>query len=263
MNFRIKCAIQHAFSVVPGGHRLNYLMQRYVTRVYPMDDAALDEHRTIVRRHLANYSDLFGGSPKTAFEFGSGWHLADTIILGLSGCEDVIASDIRPLTRRFLVDDVLKRVGAKSLNEAHVRYIAPMDARKTGLANRSVDLIISSTVLEHIPLVVIRGIMQECRRILRGTCSFYIDYKDHWSYFDRSISHLNFLQYSPSKWAIYNPQLHYQNRLRHSDYLKVFIETGFSVRSIETERKAIPQLRTFQSYDDEDLEITGAWFTLT
>lgn len=112
-------------------------------------------------------------------------------------------------------------------------------------------------------MFIIRGIMQECRRILRGACSFYIDYKDHWSYFDHSISHLNFLRYSPAKWAIYNPALHYQNRHRHSDYVEVFKETGFTIKSIELERKPIPQVPTFQSYRHDDLEITGAWFALT
>jgi hypothetical protein len=255
--------MQYAFSAIPGGHRLNYLMQRHVTRSYPIADVYIEEHREIIRKHLANYDRQFGGIPKNVFEFGSGWHLADPILLGLSGCENVIASDVRPLVSRFLVDDMLVRLGAQSLEKAHVRYIAPMDARNTGLADKSIDLIVSATVLEHIPLSVIRGIMRECRRILRGACSFYIDYKDHWSYFDPSISHLNFLRYSPAKWALYNPELHHQNRLRHSDYVNVFAETGLTISSVELERKPIPQVSTFQPYSEDDLEITGAWFTLT
>src|SRR5207245_10558273 len=56
-----------------------------------------------------------------------------------------------------------------------------------------------------------------------------IDYTDHYSHFDKSISPYNFLQYSDKAWALFNPPLHYQNRLRHRDYLDLLRAAGFAV----------------------------------
>ena len=64
--------------------------------------------------------------------------------------------------------------------------------------------------------------------------SCVIDYLDHYSYFDKKISAYNYLQYSDATWALFNPALHYQNRLRHRDYLDLFYAAGFEV--VEEER---------------------------
>src|SRR5439155_13415093 len=120
-----------------------------------------------------------------------------------------------------------------------INYRAPGDARQTGLPARSLDCVTSSNTLEHIPRDDIRAILRECHRCLRddGVMSFLIDYQDHYSYFDKKISGLNFLQYSDRTWMLYNPSLHYQNRLRHKDYLALFAETGWEV--IEEHRHPI------------------------
>src|SRR5262249_3632127 len=112
-----------------------------------------------------------------------------------------------------------------------IDYWAPCDARRTQLEAGSIDWITSTNTLEHIPLQDIHAILQECRRLLRddGLMSCLIDYEDHYSYFDHSISGYNFLQYSDEAWAFFNPALYYQNRLRHRDYLDLFQSAGFEV----------------------------------
>ena len=59
--------------------------------------------------------------------------------------------------------------------------------------------------------------------------SFIIDYCDHYSYFDKSISVYNFLRYPALVWKLFNSSLHYQNRLRHRDYLNLIKSAGFEI----------------------------------
>jgi len=71
--------------------------------------------------------------------------------------------------------------------------------------------------------------------------SFIIDYQDHYSYVDSTISAYNFLKYSSKIWSLFSPALHYQNRLRHQDYRELFERSGF---------KIIEERRTEGSDDD-------------
>src|SRR5690606_7554709 len=153
------------------------------------------------------------------------------------------------------------------LEAANVEYRAPCDARATGLPAGSFDLVTSTSVLEHIPPADLPAVLAECRRLLRrdGVCSFQVDYKDHWCYFDRSISHHNFMRYTEREWRRYNPPLHYQNRLRHSDYVRLFEEAGFTVEAdpqVE-DLPDFPLAPEFRRYDEPDLRTTRAWFVLS
>jgi len=243
---------------------MNYLLQRYVVKTVPTIEPELERHKGIAAKHLQNYVERYGRAPRLTFEFGSGMQMMDAILLGMKGCK-VVASDVRSLSNRFLLDNMLQRLGAESLESINVRYIAPLDARHTPFPDGHFDLIVSAMVLEHIPPDVIQGIMRECRRLLsaQGICSFYIDYIDHWSYIDPSISHLNFLRYEPRAWKFMNPAIHYQNRLRHSDYVAIFEQAGFRIASVEPERLEIPPVPLASQFRRaSDLDITRAWFVL-
>lgn len=127
----------------------------------------------------------------------------------------------------------------------------------------------STNIMEHIPPYDIEGILRECHRLLKddGLISFRIDYKDHYSYFDSNISIYNFLQYSDKKWVLFNPKLHYQNRLRHKDYLCLFNKMGFSIVDEQVKRgntfdlEIIEQLTLdnwFNSYSTDELAVREA-----
>jgi SAM-dependent methyltransferase len=160
----------------------------------------------------------------------------------------------------------MMRLGADSTWPPGVTYIAPCDTRNTGLPAGSFDLVISASTFEHIPPDDIPKVLVECRRLLaqHGVCSFWIDYKDHWSYFDRSISAFNYLKYDDRMWALYNPAFQYQNRLRHSDYIRFFREAGFVVHAepIVEAMPAIKLANRFEKYTMDDLQIVGSWFAL-
>ena len=75
------------------------------------------------------------------------------------------------------------------------------------------------------------SIFSELRRTLKdsGIISAQIDYSDHYAHTDDTISLLNYLKFDDKTWKRYNHNCHYQNRLRHYDYLRIFKEIGFIV----------------------------------
>jgi hypothetical protein len=79
------------------------------------------------------------------------------------------------------------------------------------------------------------------------------------------------LKYSSREWKKYNPSLHYQNRLRHSDYLSLISQTGFKiVKEVQRQQNKIDKetlskieiAEEFKSYDFDDLAIRGSEIVL-
>ena len=99
--------------------------------------------------------------------------------------------ELPPFESSLSVHDFLKSI--------NIIYMAPQDACDLPLPSDSFDFFISNTVLEHIPPAVISDIFAEASRVL---CSdslmiHHIDFSDHFSHSDSSISPINFLRYSP------------------------------------------------------------------
>ncbi len=246
------------FSVWPGGDRLHYWTQRNVTKSLPRSEREFREkfghaksHLEALRRHGSR------AIPDSQFyEFGAGWDFAIAFCLYALGVKSQILVDLFELAHVELLNDALEKI--KRLNEETgtapiearpvpekgrdawaplleqwygILYLAPCDARSTGLQGESVDCITSTDTLEHIPEEDICLILRECRRILRkdGVLSFVIDYQDHYSYCDQRITTYNFLRYPPNTWKWFNPRFHFQNRLRHKDYIRLAEEQGFEV----------------------------------
>ena len=92
-----------------------------------------------------------------------------------------------------------------------------------------------------------------------------VDHSDHWSHRDRSITAVNFLRYSDSRFSLtcLNPQ-NYQNRLWHSEYVKMPNAAGFEVLREDKEVKPdcllalrdIALDRRFSGFAPEDLATT-------
>ncbi len=53
--------------------------------------------------------------------------------------------------------------------------------------------------------------------------------RDHYSYFDSSLSPYNFLTVSDRRWKLVNSSLHFQNRLRAADYRRLLEHAGFEI----------------------------------
>jgi SAM-dependent methyltransferase len=294
-HWKAKAALQTVFSRVPGGEALNYLCQRRIFRNLPVSDDIFRATAANACRHLENLSK-HGSVPvdqATFYEFGAGKDLIIPLTYYCLGVQEQVIVDIRDLAREELIVDAHRRLSAgvvpdlvrspesalrlrgreQRLSALGVTYRAPCDARATGLDDASVDYITSTSTLEHIPEADIRLILRESRRILHpdGRISMLIDYQDHYSYADSSISAYNFLRYDEREWARWNPSLQYQNRLRHSEYLAMFEVEGFKVVDEETVAGTqadletiaeLPPAASFRDRDPRDLAIRLAFVTL-
>ncbi|HEY0181282.1 MAG TPA: class I SAM-dependent methyltransferase [Rhodopila sp.] len=221
-------------------------------------------------------------------EFGSGWMPIIPLLFHLSGARSITLTDIERLMddhtiamAKAVIEERIAEVAAvigkpadellRQLREyAGFIYLAPWDLQShpTG----SVDLIISRAVFEHVPVSNLRVFLSEFHRILRtgGSMCHIVDNSDHWQHTDRSLSRMNFLRYSDGLyWKIVNMGV--QNRLRHSDYEKMFSEFGFSVTVSDgqPDQKCMQDLLTlpladrFKDYAHTDLAILTSLFVVS
>ena len=239
MRWVAKAALQRGLGLVPQGERLNYLFQRHVARSLPGGEPVVKRKLARARQHL----EAFGRPAEDAvfYEFGAGWDLAIPLSYAALGVGRQVVVDIRPSARVELVNETiaLLELGepVSSLADLEdrfgIRYLAPCDARDTGLEAGSIDFITSTDVCEHIPEADLAQIFRECKRLLKpgGTISCRIDLQDHYAYFDRSLSRYHFLRFSDRAWALVNSPLHFQNRLRDPDYRRLVEEAGLEIVS--------------------------------
>ena len=258
MRWLFKAAGQKAMSGLPGGRTANYLFQRHVSHTLPIDGTRL---RRQFRRAASHYEafrehvTMQTGSEAVLYEFGAGWDLAVPLAFYSLGVDRQIVVDREENARLDLVNDALMRLNARrarferslgvplrplgdelaSLTDLKgrlgIEYLAPRDARNTGLSAGSVHFVSSTSTLEHVPEPDILALLVECRRLLRpgGIISCRVDMRDHYAYFDDTVSPHNFLKFSSRTWRLINSSLNHQNRLRHPDYIRLFKHAGFEI----------------------------------
>jgi len=302
MNFKYKCLLQSFFSALPHGENLNYFCQKFLTKSLPIDDTSFLNKVRTASSHLEKFNQ-YGEEHKrndlVYYEFGAGWDLVNPIALSLSGrFNKLLCIDIRELVFPALIQDTLHKfdrlkkeiplnyhtIAVHKINKKNFRdilnnqfnivYAAPRDACHTGIESGIIDLITSTVTFEHIPKNDIVNIALECFRILKpgGIFSISIDYQDHWSYFDHTISVYNFLSFSETNWKKFNPSLNYQNRLRDKDYAQIFRDSGFEIveqKPIRASEDDLVLLRHMQldpffsgNYSIDELGIKGGNFVL-
>lgn len=239
MDWRIKAGLYRLLSAVDRRRTVHRLIQRRLTRrLKPLTDLKdYREHRAALIRHS-------GTLDATLYEFGAGWHLSSQVAMWCYGVQRQTALDIERLMRPGLLDETLKAFAAlhdpdfvrrpepgMTLADMGVEDRAPADARITGLAANSIDFVISTNTLEHIPVEDILAIMIECHRLCHesSVLSIAIDYSDHYGHRGGSVSRVNFLRFSDEEWRAYQSRLLWQNRLRHPDYRPLFERAGFAV----------------------------------
>ncbi len=249
-----------------------------------------------------------GCSPvgKVFLEVGTGWVPLVPLAYWLMGAERTVTIDVNKYLREELVAEHLRKIVEKKgdiqrlfggrldlkrfgllqqfaskpkisvadfLSLCQIVYVAPGDAAKVDLPARSIDFHTSYTVFEHIAPQILRDILVEGNRLLRNGGLFVhrIDYSDHFSHSDRSITAINFLQYSDHEWARYAGNRYmYMNRMRHDDYVMLFGEVGHEILSLEPEvdqrsaallaGKAILLDQKFHGKGNYILGIRDCWF---
>ena len=251
-----------------------YFLQKYVTkrsnigslRISPIWEA----HKECLKQHSAT---------ENVFEFGAGKNLAQNLFISDIAKKQIVV-DLNPMLDFKLVNNVRRQISEivdlksqveiNSLTELAsygIEYMAPYDASKTDFTDKSLSACISTNTLEHIPKENIEDIFSELYRTLKddGIVSAKIDYSDHYAHTDKTISLLNYLSFDENTWKRYNHRCHYQNRLRHYDYIEIFNKCGFIViyEDLIFSEDSIPSdiIKAFE-HKDEKWKATSAHILL-
>ncbi len=305
VNWKIKCLVQNAIAVLPRefSHIVYYWIQRNFGRLQksnPFDRLKIGVEAW--RRLISLGFDPVG---KKFLEIGTGRVPLMPISYYLMGAHSVKTLDLDPYLRVELLLEDLKVIHdnrneveklfgtflvrdrfsnllewccresfsvSNFLSFCNIEYIAPIDASNTGLNGDSIDFYTSCAVLEHVPQKMIESILLEGNRIVRKSGAFLhiIDYTDHFSHGDKSISAINFLSFSENKWRfLAGNRFTYVNRMRHDDFLSLFEKVGHKI--LLDEPFINERLRSFVDLDSMNLSeqfqlksrdilsTTGAW----
>jgi hypothetical protein len=219
-------------------YKVLYFIQKHITK---RSKVCISKKDFNWEKHEKNLKQIKGGE---ILEFGAGKSLSQNIYLSKFFKSQVVV-DLFPMLDIEMFNKAAKSISqleaeidfkqSNNLDDVkknyNIIYIAPFDISKTSFLEGSFDGCISTNTLEHIPMESIVKIFAELKRIVcnKGLISLIIDYSDHYAHTDSKIGLLNFLKYSDSEFNKYNHSIHYQNRLRHYDYAKLFKELGYLI----------------------------------
>jgi hypothetical protein len=251
MDWRQKARAYRVFDTLPFGTYLYHFTQKRITKTVPRRLNGGLENEEWFLKHIEAFREfgVLDIAGATHFEFGAGWDLCSNLIFWCYGVPRQIVYDQTRWARadqvNFVIDYLRKNpppgacripnelVGVDlgpSLRRLYgIQYVAPGNASDTNLPSQSIDTIATFGVLEHVPQPEIVKLIKECHRLMhdRSIMSHIVNYSDHYSHSDPGITPYNFLQFSEREWRAYNPQINFQNRLRHKDYLEMFKSGGF------------------------------------
>lgn len=294
MRWTTKALIQRFLSSVPLGEKTYFVGQRLAGgfRQFRIDGKIHQGQRLLKCLNQAG-ADLNG---KNVVEVGTGWSPIVPLLFWLYGQGECTTFDTSKYLKDKLVIETARQivntpsaqltpdknpsslafaerqgllsilVGKNAcakdiLDVAQICYRAPADASKTEFDDESVDIVYSNTVLEHVPLAEIHGLFDESHRILKpgGSILHLIDLSDHFYHGDSSITSINFLQFSETKFAKYNSRFLFQNRLRASAWREIIQSHGFEivcwqVRVNEKAMKELPSLELDDAFSDLSAE---------
>lgn len=264
MDWRLK-ALAFRVLELPGGARAHYFLQRHVTRNWPRRAGTLDSLAGIARRVVEDCVRHLGGPPESVLEVGAGRDLAVPLALRRLGVAKVFAYDVERLGKLDLIKHAADHILAgevkldswDDLEQFGIKYLAP---HYVSSEDDPVDCSCSNEVLEHVPVDQLAALLNGLRAVTKGITTHSIDYSDHYARSDKTVSRLNFLRYSDKEWRPFNSGKQYVNRLRHSDYVRMFKEAGFTIleeSSVAGEPPADMKIaEQFRQYDLPDLFAT-------
>ena len=194
----------------------------------------------------------------TILEIGSGWFPTIPILFARDGAKKIIMSDLNIhmdeitfretvayLKKSFPDDDYIQSLtGFASLP---IDYLVPFNA--SNLKDKSLDVIVSNTVLEHIPKSDIYNLFASLRPKIAddGKMVHLVDHSDHFEHYDKSISRINFLTWSLERHALINYLIKDgENRMRHHEYHQLFMDSGYDVvnERIDLDEKTLEIVET-------------------
>lgn len=279
MDWKLKALGFRVLAAVPSGNHLHFLLQRHVTRTWPRRAATIEALVGAARMCLDDFVAHSRLDPAAAvfLEIGAGRDLVVPISLRLMGVGQVVTIDIERLASLDLVQHAANMVAGilekpapqfRSWDDVKafgIDYRAPLDLTRESLDGERVDAFVSNEVLEHIPEPVLVSIFDKVAKLLApdGLFIHSIDYTDHYAR-GSTISRHNFLVYDDAEWSKYQSSFQYVNRLRHSQYCRIFDDAGLKIVQAKTKSIPVPdEVRSnlaakFREFDIEDLQISSS-----
>lgn len=262
MNWKLKAIIQGGLARVPWGAKVNNTLQKIAggrTNISQYIGSKVKDDWLVHMSHLNRLG--FTVQERDMMEIGTGWLPVMPLCFSLSGVRNCYTLDLNRHLKMKDVHVVLGhlepyleviataagnsfeqvrhqwnslmslRNGEEILSAAAIEYHAPSDATNSRLKSASIDLVFSNSVLEHVPAEILDRIMCESQRVLKpgGVSLHNVNCGDHYAYFDRSITPINYLRFPEHKWRWWNNNLLYQNRLRPVDFVESAHRAGLEV----------------------------------
>ncbi len=297
----MKAGIQLVLAHIPFGERINHQLQIWngFHRHLPPQARNNIDHLCSISRACSRFGTNLEGA--RVLEVGTGWTPTLPVGMYLLGAEvhtfdhvahvrgemldalfKVYESEIPRICAECGKDIALLESRLARLRQAEIRrsirewllpfnihYYAPGDATQSGLKADSLDLYFSVAVLEHVPEDVVGKILREAYRTLKAGALTYhhIGLFDHYTSVDPAITQVNFLKFRDSTWHVIGQnRVQFHNRLRKSEFLKMFREAGFEILecAFEVDKRsleALPALRLnqrYRSFDPKDLAASVA-----
>ena len=301
-----KAVVQKSISVLPRAQRVNRRFQQVTGRLGLSAEVVL-QRLEWAGRHLTTFDELRGHAAEArpsgfrALELGSGWHPFVPLTLVLGGADEVLMCDLEDLSDTDLfaetVDAVLE-AAESGLLDALVPGVRPdridrlADVRSTldrvgrlvafddlgiRLASGDVrdltpdgppDLIVSNTVLEHIPPDVLVGILGAFREmsVPDTVMSHLVDMCDHYLYIDGSLTPYHFLRFSERQWRWVDNSIQPMNRLRIQQYRELYAQAEVAITrerlggGVPEDLAGLPLAPPFDAMEPTDVAIKSAWF---
>jgi SAM-dependent methyltransferase len=241
------------------------LLRRLSLRRYgAMDDPIYA--LAVFRRHFARFRPDGDRSAFTALELGPGDSVSSALIAWAHGAEATYLVDVGRFARGELAPyhALAEALAAEGISPPDLDGIETLEellarCRATyatsgleslrELPDESIDLSWSQAVLEHVRRDELLPVLRELRRVLRpgGVSSHTIDLRDHLA------DGLNHLRFSRRVWEseVMAGAGFYTNRVRFSEFLRLFEEAGFAVETsdvVSWERLPTPRHKLAQEF---------------
>jgi len=308
VNWKVKSRIQNLIAKFPShlSYTTYYLFQRHWGGLRKTDPTS----RLIAGIKIVDYIYKQGQTAisKTFLEIGTGYQLNLPISLWLCGARKIITVDLNRYLKAELIFENISYIqnhqqeiktlfenvpnssifeqrfdqlinatkNLQSLLEMmNIEYLAPADATQLDLKPHTIDYYVSYTVLEHIPSDTLKSTLLEGKRLLkkRGLFIHCIDFSDHFSHSDRSISPINFLQYNDSQWERFAGNRYmYHNRMQIDNFMDLFRKANLKIlnldpaideESLETLKRGFQLDSKFKNKSIETIATSSAWFVAT
>jgi hypothetical protein len=299
----INTGVQGTISRLPYRNSLNRFLQKRVTGNDVLSDSDILRILVKASTHLENLESARSSTPGSlsVVEIGTGSHPMVPLALYVLGVPSIVSVDRGKLvTSKSLMQAVesivrlhedgrwgdgeqadqvnritaIKEKSSTIFTKPVVEWLSKIgiqyhigDISTLKLVIESDIAFITNDVLEHMSGPNIRSLFTQIRSIGNHTIvmSHFVNMSDHYSMFDKSITPINFYKYSNKIWWIFNNYLHYQNRLRLSDYIQLHNDSEFEI--LDTTHSKLPRdilsnakvSKAFARYSEEDLLSTDCW----